>query len=170
MPSNADRERERPPVDLVPVCAVAVVVATDAALLTVADSLAADVSVRVGLGVGAVLATLVGVAVGTRRTRGAVVGWSLALVLALLYAYTGMILPWTEASFTLAQAGIELALSLPGPAGELVAQSLFAGFTLSAATLERAFLIHYGVATLAVVAVAVRLGVGYLGRERPSTV
>lgn len=166
MPSK----HRRPSAELLPVAAVAVVVFTDVAVSLVGGSVAADGGVRTALGIGAVLAALVGVVVGTRRSPASLAGWLLALPVALLYAYTGLILPWNEASFTLAQAGVELALSLPAPVGELVAQGLFVGFVLSEATLERMFLLHYGVVVLAVVAVAVRLGVGYLGRERPSAV
>ncbi|WP_435062549.1 cytochrome b N-terminal domain-containing protein [Halobaculum sp. EA56] len=74
-----------------------------------------------------------------------------AVPLAALYAYTVLLLPWTQFSFALGRAGVELALSVPLVGGSL-ARALFGGFTLSQATLEHAFRVHYAVVAVAALA------------------
>lgn len=104
---------------------------------------------------------VVGIARDTVHPVALVVGFPLAI----LYAYTGLLLPWTQLSFSLGQFSVELVLSVP-VVGGLLAQVLFGGFALSQTTLQRAFFVHsltLGLAVLAMVAWLVR---GYVPQRR----
>jgi quinol-cytochrome oxidoreductase complex cytochrome b subunit len=133
--------------DSLPALAVTLV-----ALVVVGDlllvALPATDALRVLLVGAAALAGAVVVAAGARRSPLAGVGALLALPLVAVYAYTGLLLPWTQVSFTVGQTLVELTLSVP-VVGPPLAQLLFGGFTLSQATLDRAFTLHYAVVVLA---------------------
>lgn len=68
----------------------------------------------------------------------------------LVYAYTGLLLPWTELSFYVGQLGIEMLLGIPF-VGEWLAVGVFGGFTLTEANLQTAFRNHYAILALAAV-------------------
>lgn len=135
------------PLDHLSVLAVALVVLVVAGDLLLVAFPATD-ALRYLLVGSAVLAGVVVVAVGARRSPTAGVAGLLALPLVGVYAYTGLLLPWTQLSFSVGQTLVELTLAVPGLGG-LLAQLLFGGFTLSQATLERAFTLHYAVVVLA---------------------
>nr|WP_246403702.1 cytochrome b N-terminal domain-containing protein [Halobellus ruber] len=112
---------------------------------------------------------LLGLAAGVVHRPAYAVGAVLSAPLVVIYAYTGLILPWTQLSFTLGQVGLELLLGVP-VVGEPAALGLFGGFTLGQATLEQAFRFHYalvgigGLASVAAVAaVGLRRGPGLTG-------
>ncbi|UIO99378.1 cytochrome b N-terminal domain-containing protein [Halobaculum sp. CBA1158] len=111
---------------------------------------------RVALAVGALVAATLGIAVAVATCRPAAVALAtLGVPVAGLYAYTGLLLPWTRLSFSLGQIGVEATLSIPA-LGPALATALFGGFTLSQATLERAFVIHYGLVAVAGAALLAR--------------
>ncbi|MFC5368336.1 cytochrome b N-terminal domain-containing protein [Salinirubrum litoreum] len=126
------------------VALVALVVGGDLLLL----ALPAPDALRHLLVGSAVLAGVLVVAVGVRRSPTAGVAALLVLPPVGVYAYTGLLLPWTRLSFWVGQTLVELTLTVP-VVGGVLAQLLFAGVTLSQATLERAFVLHYAVVALA---------------------
>lgn len=142
--------------DALPVLAVALVglvVVGDVLLLAVP---AAD-ALRYLLVALALPATGAVLAVAARRSPVAGVAALLALPVVAVYAYTGLLLPWTQVSFVVGQTLVELTLWVP-VVGGFLAQLLFAGFTLSQATLERAFTLHYAVVALAGLALTGAVG------------
>ena len=107
--------------------------------------------VRLLLAVGAFGAVALAVALGVVGPRRYAVGAVASMPLVALYAYTGLLLPWTQFSFYLGQTGLELVLRFPF-VGEPLAVALFGGFTLGEATLRAAFRYHYAVVGLGVLA------------------
>ena len=107
--------------------------------------------VRLLLAVGAFGAVAVGIALGVVGPRRYAVGAVVSTPFVALYAYTGLLLPWTQLSFYLGQRGLELVLGIPF-VGEPLAAALFGGFTLGEATLRTAFRYHYAVVGLGVLA------------------
>lgn len=99
---------------------------------------------RLGLGVLAVCTLAVGLVCGVYYSTGYALGAVLGTPLVFVYIFTGLVLPWTQLSFTLGQLVLESALSVP-VVGSQLAYSLFGGFTLTQATLERAVGYHYAV-------------------------
>ena len=105
-----------------------------------------------------------GLLLGIGVTEGIYARWGIrltgmaALPLVALYAYTGLLLPWTQRSFALGQFGLDVLLGIP-VFGEPLAVALFGGPTLSQATLRLAFRYHYAVVVLGLVCVAAAVGV-----------
>jgi quinol-cytochrome oxidoreductase complex cytochrome b subunit len=131
-------------------------VLTDVALLVTTPGGGLAASVRLLLALGAFGVVVLGLALGTVHTPGYAVGTVVTIPLAVLYAYTGLLLPWTQLSFYLGQVGVELLLGMP-VVGEPLALALFGGFTLTQETLRASFRFHYvtvglGVAGAALVA------------------
>ena len=122
----------------------------DVALLASPSGVPAE-PVRLLLAVGAFGAVALAVALGVVGPRRYAVGAIASVPLASLYAYTGLLLPWTPLSFYLGQTGLELVLWFPF-VGEPLAAALFGGFTLGEATLRAAFRYHYAVVGLGVLA------------------
>ena len=122
----------------------------DVALLASPSGVPAE-PVRLLLAVGAFGAVALAVALGVVGPRRYAVGAVASVPLVALYAYTGLLLPWTQFSFYLGQTGLELVLRLPF-VGEPLAVALFGGFTLGEATLRAAFRYHYAVVGLGVLA------------------
>ena len=121
---------------------------------------AATQPVRLLLAGCALAVPLLGLAIGVVHRPAYGVGAVLSLPVVIAYAYTGLLLPWTQLSFPLGQVGLELVLGVP-VVGEPAATALFGGFTLSQATLRGAFRLHYatvGVGTVAVVAAVTAVG------------
>ncbi|WP_348607814.1 cytochrome b N-terminal domain-containing protein [Halobaculum rarum] len=147
---------------------VAVAVAADLASLARLIPPPLGEATRTALALAAGLAALIAVTHAVASgSPAAGLAAAVAVPLAALYAYTGLLLPWTQLSFVLGQAGVELALSVP-LVGEPVARALFGGFTLSEATLEHAFRIHYAIVAVAVVAVLGRAGAVLRGHVEAS--
>ena len=70
--------------------------------------------------------------------------WIIGIVLislTMVFGYSGYLLPWNQLSYWAGQIGVEMALSIP-LAGELTAQLLFGGFTLTQATLQLIYILH----------------------------
>jgi quinol-cytochrome oxidoreductase complex cytochrome b subunit len=107
--------------------------------------------IRLMLAVGAFGAVALVVALGVVGPRRYAVGAVASVPLAVLYAYTGLLLPWNQLSYYLGQRGLELFLGIPF-VGEPLAAALFGGFTLGEWTLLAAFRYHYAVVALAVLA------------------
>jgi len=122
----------------------------DVALLASPSGVPAE-PVRLLLAVGAFGAVALAVALGVVGPRRYAVGAVASVPLAVLYAYTGLLLPWNQLSFYLGQTGLELVLWFPF-VGEPLAAALFGGFTLGEATLRAAFRYHYAVVGLGVLA------------------
>ncbi|PSP49058.1 hypothetical protein BRC75_04790 [Halobacteriales archaeon QH_7_69_31] len=122
----------------------------DVALLARPSGVPAE-PVRLLLAVGAFGAVAVGMALGVVGPRRYAIGAVASMPLVALYAYTGLLLPWTQFSFYLGQTGLELVLRFPF-VGEPLAVALFGGFTLGEATLRAAFRYHYAVVGLGVLA------------------
>ena len=122
----------------------------DVALLASPSGMPAE-PVRLLLALGAFGAVAVGIALGVVGPRRYAVGAVASVPLVALYAYTGLLLPWTQFSYWLAQSGLELVLWFPF-VGEPLAVALFGGFTLGEATLRAAFRYHYAVVGLGVLA------------------
>ena len=122
----------------------------DVALLASPSGVPAE-PVRLLLAVGAFGAVAVGMALGVVGPRRYAIGAVASMPLVAQYAYTGLLLPWTQFSFYLGQTGLELVLRLPF-VGEPLAVALFGGFTLGEATLRAAFRYHYAVVGLGVLA------------------
>ncbi|SDM38362.1 Cytochrome b(N-terminal)/b6/petB [Halogranum gelatinilyticum] len=127
-------------------------------LLVLRPALGASETVRVALAALVLLVVPTVVVGGVARETLPPAALVVSLPLAVLYAYTGLLLPWTQLSFRLGQLGVELALAVPVVGGDL-AGLLFGGSTLGQPTLEHAAFGHRlsvvaGVA--AVVAAAVR--------------
>jgi hypothetical protein len=139
--------------DLLPGLAVGLVglVVAGDLLLVAAPGLAGEPPRFLLVGTAVVAGTAV-LAVGVRRSPTAGFAALLALPVVAVYAYTGVLLPWTQASFALGQRLVELTLAVP-VVGSSAARLLFGGFTLSQATLDRAFALHYAVVALAGLAV-----------------
>jgi len=125
-------------------------VLVDLALLASPSGVPAE-SVRLLLAVGAFGAVAVGIALGVVGPRRYAVGAVASMPLVALYAYTGLLLPWTQLSFYLGQQGLELVLGIPF-VGEPLAAALFGGFTLGEWTLRAAFRYHYAVVGLGILA------------------
>ena len=125
-------------------------VLVDVALLASPSGVSAE-SVRLLLAVGAFGAVALAVALGIVGPRRYAVGAVASTPFVALYAYTGLLLPWTQLSFYLGQRGLELVLGIPF-VGEPLAAALFGGFTLGEATLRTAFRYHYAVVGLGVLA------------------
>ena len=79
----------------------------DVALLASPSGVPAE-PVRLLLAVGAFGAVALAVALGVVGQRRYAVGAVASVPLAVLYAYTGLLLPWTQFSFYLGQTGLEL--------------------------------------------------------------
>lgn len=132
---------------------VAALVVVDVALLVAAPPTSRTELLRFLLAVGAFGVPFVGILLGlTDRPRYAV-GAVLSLPLVALYAYTGLLLPWTQLSFSLGRVGLELLLAVP-VLGDPAATALFGGPTLGRATLRTAFRYHYALVALGVAGVA----------------
>lgn len=86
------------------------------------------------------VAGLVVVRGGLTNPLYAVVG-SLTVPVAVLYGFTGLLLPWDQLSFWLAQSVLETLLLVP-VLGESIATALFGGLTIGRATLQLAWLYH----------------------------
>ena len=126
---------------------------------------AATQPIRLLLAGCAAFVPLVGLALGVVHRPAYGIGAILSVPLVIAYAYTGLLLPWTQLSFTLGQAGLEALLAVP-VVGEPAATAIFGGFTLSQATLRGAFRLHYatvGVGAVAVAAMGWRHGIGPAG-------
>ena len=70
--------------------------------------------------------------------------WLLGIILislTMVFGYTGYLLPWDQLAFWAGQIGVEMSLSIP-LIGEWVAQLVFGGFSLGAATLQRMYILH----------------------------
>lgn len=115
---------------------------------------AATQPVRLLLAGCAAFVPLVGLALGVVHRPAYGIGAILSVPLVIAYAYTGLLLPWTQLSFTLGQAGVESLLGVP-IVGEPTATALFGGYTLNQATLRGAFRLHYAIVGVCVLAVAV---------------
>ncbi|WP_254839347.1 cytochrome b N-terminal domain-containing protein [Natronomonas marina] len=138
---------------------VAGLVLVDVALLAGAPTVLPAESVRLLLAVGAFGVPVLGAVLGVVDARRYAVGAVVSMPLVVLYAYTSLLLPWTQLSYYAGQVGLELFLGVP-VVGEPMALALFGGFTLSEATPRAAFRYHYAVVGLGVVgtlAVAVSL-------------
>ena len=122
----------------------------DVALLASPSGVPAE-PVRLLLAVGAFGAVALAVALSVVGPRRYAVGAVASVPLAVLYAYTGLLLPWNQLSYWLAQSGLELVLWFPF-VGEPLAVALFGGFTLGETTLSAAFRYHYAVVGLGVLA------------------
>lgn len=112
---------------------------------------AATQPVRLLLAGCALCIPLVGAVLGVDRGPAYGIGAVLSVPVVVAYAYTGLLLPWTQLSFTLGQAGLEALLGVP-VVGEPAATALFGGFTLGQATLRGAFRLHYATVGVGVVA------------------
>ena len=133
------------------------ILAFDLLLLTPTIATGGTEPLRQGLATLALIAVpavlIVGIVRGTVRPLVAV----LAIPLVAVYSYTGLLLPWTQFSFWLGQATIELLLSIPLLGGPL-ARAFFGGFTLSQSSLRIAFALHYASLGIALLAVLVAGG------------
>ena len=139
---------------------IAALTVVDLALLAATPTTSQTELLRLLLAVGAFGAPFLGFLLGFAARPLYAVGAALSLPLVALYAYTGLLLPWTQLSFSLGQFGLELLLSVPA-LGEPLATALFGGFTLGQATLRAAFRYHYalvGLAVVGVVAATARIG------------
>ena len=106
---------------------------------------------RLVLAVGAVGAVALGLALGVVGSPRYAVGAVVSVPFAALYAYTGLLLPWTQFSYWLGQTGLEAVLWLP-VVGEPLAVALFGSVALGEATLRAAFRAHYAIVGLGVLA------------------
>jgi quinol-cytochrome oxidoreductase complex cytochrome b subunit len=141
---------------------VAALSLVDAALLVAAPTTSRAELLRLLLAIGAFGVPFLGFLLGFAERPLYAVGGALSLPFVALYAYTGLLLPWTQLSFFLGQFGLELLLSVP-VLGEPLATALFGGFTLGQATLQAAFRYHYAIVVIAFVGVA---AVGTVGLRR----
>jgi quinol-cytochrome oxidoreductase complex cytochrome b subunit len=147
--NRSDPPHSTPKVALVGL--VAALAAVDLVLLVATTS--RTELLRLLLAVGAFGVPFLGLILGLADRPLYAVGAVLSLPLAALYAYTGLLLPWTQLSFSLGQAGLELLLAVP-VLGEPLATALFGGVTLGQATLRASFRYHYAIVALGVVGVA----------------
>lgn len=138
------------PLELLLAAVVAATLVVDIAVL--APKPAGDVAtlLRIALAGGAVGAVVIALACGVVVDSRYAVGAVLAAPVVALYAYTGLLLPWGQFSFYLGQVGLETLLSIP-VVGEWLANWLFGGWTLTAASLQRAFQYHYAIVAAGVV-------------------
>ena len=137
---------------------VALVVAVEL-LLALRPALGASETVRVALAALVLLTVPTVGIVGVARETLHPVALLVSLPLAAVYAYTGLLLPWTQLSFRLGQLGVELVLTVPVVGGDL-ARLLFGGYTLGQQTLEHAAFGHrlsVAIGAAAILAAAVRL-------------
>jgi hypothetical protein len=149
---------------------VAAIVLIDLTLLVAAPPSQTEL-LRLLLAVGGFGVPFLGVLLGFAGTPRYAVGAILSFPLAALYAYTGLLLPWTQLSFTMGSVGLEIALSIP-IVGRPLATVLFGGFTLGEATLRAAFRSHYAIVALGGVGVAAavaRTGLRRVAPERPES-
>jgi len=140
-------------------------VLVDLALLAGLPTVVRADPLRLLLAVGAFGAVGLGLALGVVRSRRYAIGAIVSLPLVLLYAYTGLLLPWTQLSYFIGQAGLEMVLAVPF-VGEPLAVALFGGVTLGEATLQAAFRYHYAVVGLGLV-VTLAIAVSLLRRPSP---
>ncbi|WP_311170395.1 cytochrome b N-terminal domain-containing protein [Halobellus ordinarius] len=136
---------------------VAVLSVVDVVVLAAAPTTSRAELLRLLLAIGAFGVPFLGFLLGFAERPLYAVGGALSLPFVALYAYTGVLLPWTQLSFFLGQFGLELLLSVP-VLGEPLATALFGGFTLGQATLQAAFRYHYAIVALAFVGVAAAAG------------
>ena len=154
-PENRPRDRN---LELLLVGLLAGLAVVDVALLVAPAAVPAG-PVRLGLAIGAVGAVALGLALGVVGSPRYAIGAVVSIPFAALYAYTGLLLTWTQFSYWLGQTGLEAVLWLP-VVGEPLAVALFGGFTLGEATLQAAFRAHYatvGLGVLAALSVCVSL-------------
>jgi quinol-cytochrome oxidoreductase complex cytochrome b subunit len=157
MPTSENRPRDRN-LELLLAGLLAGLAVVDVALLVAPAAVPAGPA-RLGLAVGAVGAVALGLALGVVGSPRYAIGAVVSVPFAALYAYTGLLLPWTQFSYWLGQTGLEAVLWLP-VVGEPLAVALFGGFTLGEATLQAAFRAHYatvGLGVLAALSVCVSL-------------
>lgn len=81
----------------------------------------------------------------------------LAVPVAVVYGYSGLVLPWTQLSFWLGQAALEATLAIP-VLGEPLTVFLFGGFTLSETTLRTTFSVHYALVAFALLGLLFQVG------------
>ncbi|MFC7046080.1 cytochrome b N-terminal domain-containing protein [Halobacteriaceae archaeon GCM10025711] len=115
-------------------------------------------TVRIALALLVAVAAVVGLLVGVTRTAAYVAGTVLALPVAVVYIYTGLLLPWTRLSFAVGKAMVAFLPSIP-VVGSRLTVALLGGFTLTQRTLRVAFIYHYAAVGLAVVGLVVGVGV-----------
>ncbi|MFD1598629.1 cytochrome b N-terminal domain-containing protein [Halobellus rarus] len=135
---------------------VAALVIVDTGLFFVTPTTSRAELLRLLLAIGAFGVPFLGFVLGLARRPVYAVGAVLSVPLAALYAYTGLLLPWTQLSFSIGQFGLELLLAVP-VLGEPLATALFGGFTLGQATLQASFRYHYAVVALATAGVVVAI-------------
>ncbi len=91
--------------------------------------------------------------------------WLLGIVLislTMVFGYTGYLLPWDQLSYWASQIGVEMALSIP-LIGEWAAQLLFGGFSPSASTLNRMYILHVFLLPFVVTTlIAVHIGIVWM--------
>ncbi|WP_330632591.1 cytochrome b [Halocatena halophila] len=91
--------------------------------------------------------------------------WLLGIVLislTLVFGYSGYLLTFDQLAFWASQIGVEMALSIP-LLGEWAAQLVFGGFTPSAATIQRMYLMHVFLLPFIVTAlIAIHIGIVWM--------
>ena len=146
---------------------VGALLCADVLLLLVPASGGSAETFRVLLAVGAALTVPLAVGLGVAHRPIYAVGGILAIPLVSVYAVSGVMLPWTRASFYAGQWVLEALLTVP-VVGDRLATALFGGLTLSERSLRLAFRYHY--AAVGVGGLAVALGISVYGVEfRPTT-
>jgi len=120
---------------------------TDILLLVATPTAGIEETIRLLLAIVAFGIVLLGFVLGVLQNPTYAIGVTILSPVVLLYAYTGLLLPWTQLTFYYGQVGVELLLRIPVIGGTL-AGALFGGFTLSEVTLHHAFRYHYAVVSL----------------------
>lgn len=160
----ADKTRTRPSSSMLRTALlglVAGIVTVDTLLLVAKPGAWVAEPVRILLAVGALGVIPLAFRLGADSPKYAVVAL-LSTPVAVVYAYTGLLLPWTELSFVIGQHGIEMLLGVPF-IGEWLALGMFGGFTLTESYLRMVFRNHYAIVALAALAL---VAVGVVSTQR----
>lgn len=114
--------------------------------------------IQLRLGLAALAFGVVGVCfVGAIRRTIHPAAVVLGFPLAVIYSYTGLIIPWTQLSYFVGQLTLEILLSMP-LLGEPLATLIFGGFTLSLESLRTAFHVHHAVLVLVIIILLYGIG------------
>jgi hypothetical protein len=106
-----------------------------------------EMVIRALLGAGTILAVGIGLVYGIRCSPPYAIGSLLAAPVAVLYTYSGLVLPWGQRSFHLGQQGIQVLLWVP-LIGDALATTFFGEVPLSQLALQRMFTYHYAMVGL----------------------
>lgn len=142
---------------------IATLLCLDLLLLVVTPPDGSAELLRVLLAVGAGVTVPLGIILGVMYRPVYAVGCLLALPVVVVYAVSGLLLPWNQLAFYTGQQVLDGLLAVP-IVGEQLITIFLGGPELSQRSLRLAFRYHYAIVGIGLVGLIVALGVGIYGQ------